>query len=650
MNFFRRILKSKFGGVFAAVFLGLIALAFVSGDLTSGGMNLFGPSSAEVAKIGGRTITVNDVQTRTQMVFERMRNENPALTMDQFLAEGGLRNVASEMIAMQSLIAYGEKHGMQISKALIDAEIASNPAFVDATGNFSETVFRQMLAQQGIAEKDLREDIIASIVQRQMLAPVSAGARTPASMVPPYAAMLIEERSGEMISIPSAAFAPSTPPGDAELQAYYRSNPGQFTVPEQRKLRYATVNLSRFEAQAAPTEEELAQAYKARSQEFQARQTRDVSQLILATENAARDAAAKAKAGTPLADVARGLGLAATRMDGQDEKALASQTTPEIAKAVYAAAKDAVIGPVRSPLGWAVVRVEDVRAVPGKTLDQARPELTAEIRKSKEQQLFSAFLNDIDGKIGEGLSFAELAKAHNLTMVETPLVLKDGTALRDPAFKADATLAALLDQGFSMSADDDAQVVSVKPDEEAAILAVEDVVAEGPPPFNEVKSAVQVAWGLSKGAERARQLATQLAAELGKGADPAAVLAKLGLAQQAERQTLSVRRADINNREDGRIPPPLEALFTIKVGATRLLPLENNQGFSVVRLDKITPNDPSQVPQLLASTRAGLSNVLGGEYARQFMVAVQKELGVQRNESALAAVEKALRSANGGGE
>lgn len=650
MNFFRRILKSKFGGVFAAVFLGLIALAFVSGDLTSGGMNLFGPSSAEVAKIGGRTITVNDVQTRTQMVFERMRNENPALTMDQFLAEGGLRNVASEMIAMQSLIAYGEKHGMQISKALIDAEIASNPAFVDATGNFSETVFRQMLAQQGIAEKDLREDIIAGIVQRQMLAPVSAGARTPASMVPPYAAMLIEERSGEMISIPSAAFAPATPPGDAELQAYYRSNPGQFTVPEQRKLRYATVNLSRFEAQAAPTEEELAQAYKARSQEFQARQTRDVSQLILATENAARDAAAKAKAGTPLADVARGLGLAATRMDGQDEKALASQTTPEIAKAVYAAAKDAVIGPVRSPLGWAVVRVEDVRAVPGKTLDQARAELTAEIRKSKEQQLFSAFLNDIDGKIGEGLSFAELAKAHNLTMVETPLVLKDGTALRDPAFKADATLAALLDQGFSMSADDDAQVVSVKPDEEAAILAVEDVVAEGPPQFNEVKSAVQVAWGLSKGAERARQLATQLAAELGKGADPAAVLAKLGLAQQAERQTLSVRRADINNREDGRIPPPLEALFTIKVGATRLLPLENNQGFSVVRLDKITPNDPSQVPQLLASTRAGLSNVLGGEYARQFMVAVQKELGVQRNESALAAVEKALRSANGGGE
>lgn len=41
--------------------------------------------------------------------------------------------------------------------------------------------------------------------------------------------------------------------------------------------------------------------------------------------------------------------------------------------------------------------------------------------------------------------------------------------------------------------------------------------------------------------------------------------------------------------------------------------------------------------------------MLGGEYARQFMTAIQRELGVTRNDAAIASVEKALREANGGG-
>jgi peptidyl-prolyl cis-trans isomerase D len=647
MRFFRRLLGSKFGGLIAASFLGVIALAFILGDMTgSGGLDVLGPSSGEAARIGNRSLTVAELQSRTQMVFERMREQRPELTMEQFLAEGGLRRVADELIGTRALVVYGEQNGMRVSKALVDAQIASNPAFVDATGNFSETVFRQLLAQRRVSEKDLREDIIGQVVQEQMLSGLSAGARTPDSMVPPYAAMLIEERSGDLFAIPSAAFAPKTPPTDAELQAYYRANPGTFSVPEQRKLRYALVNKTRFEAQAAPTDAEIAQAFKSQAAKYAARQSRDMSQLILVTEAAARDAAAKAKAGQSLADVAKTLGLAATRIDGADQTQLTTQTNAEIAKAAFAAPKGGVIGPLRSPLGWAVIRVEDIRQVAGKTLDQAKAELIPEIRLTKEKQLFSEFLNDIDGKLGDGLSLAEIAKASNLTLVETPLIIKDGKALRDPAFQPDEAVKALLEQGFAMTANDDAQVVAIKPDEEAALLAVGDVVPAGPPPFAEVKAAVQVAWALSKGSTRAQAVATQLAAEVGKGADPKAVLAKLGVTQ-VEQRPLTARRADIN-QQDGKIPPPLEALFTLKVGGTRALPLEGNRGFLVVRLGQITPRDPNAVPQLLDSTRAGLSNVLGTEYVRQFLIAVQKEIGVERNATAMAAVEKALREANGG--
>jgi len=650
MQFFRRILGSKLGGLIALLFLGVIGLAFAAGDITGHqSFNFFGgQSSTEVARVGKRVVTANELQTRTQMFFERLRQDNPQLTMSQFLADGGLRRVADELIANRALIAWGEAHGVRISKALVDAEIASNPAFVDATGNFSEQVFRQMLAQRGVSEKDLRDDIVGQLVQQQLLAPVGAGARTPEAMVVPYAATLIEQRTGELIAVPSAAYAPRTPPTDAELRAYYTAHPDEFSLPEQRKLRYALVNLSRFEAQAAPTDAELQQAYKAKADQFKGRQERSFSQLILATEAAAKDAAAKVAQGQSLADAARAAGLAASRVDHVDQTTLAGQTSADIARAAFAAAKGALVGPVRSPLGWTLLRVEDVRDVAGKTFEQAKAELIPEVRQTKQRQLFSDFLNTLDGKLGEGVSFTELAKANQLTIVETPLLTKDGKVVTDPNYQADATVTALLQQGFTMSADDDPQLVQVKPDEEAALLAVGDIVAAGPPPFDKVKAAVQVAFGLSKGAEQAQKLAAQLEQALNKGEALNAALARLNLTQ-APRQPLDARRGDIN-RQDGAIPPPLQALFSLQTGKAKLLPLERNRGFVIVRLDKITPHDPRGEANLLASTRGGLANVLGGEYARQFIGSVQQDIGVKRNEAAIAAVEKALRDANAGAQ
>jgi peptidyl-prolyl cis-trans isomerase D len=648
MQIFRRLIGSKYGGVFAIAFLALIAFTFVAGDLTGSGVSFGGGSSTEVAKIGKHSLTSAELQSRTQMVFERQRQQNPNLTIDQFLAEGGLSRVADEMIAARSMIAYGEAHGMRVSKALIDAEIARNTSFTDATGNFSETVFRQVLAQQRIPEKELREDIASQIIRQQLLQPVGAGARAPAGMVPPYAAMLIEERTGEMFAVPSATFAPTAAATDAQLQTYFRDNASQFALPEQRRLRYALINLSRFEADANPTEAEIAQLYKSRASQFAGRQVRDVSQLILATEAAARDAADKVSKGQQLTDVAKSLGLAATRIDGVDQAKLAEQTSADIAKSAFAGARGAVIGPVRSPAGWAVLRLEDVRDVPGKTLEQARAELTAEARLTKERQLFSEFLSSIDGKLGEGANLTEIAKDLNLTLTETPLIVSSGQALRDPAFQPDEKLKVLLEGGFAARPDDDAQIVQVKPDEEAALLTVSEVVPAGPPPFAEVKPAVEAAWKLSQGVEKARQVATQLSAELGKGAAPGPILAKLGL-EGAPRQTLTARRADVN-QQGGRIPPPMEALFSLRTGASRVVPLENNQGFLVVRLDGIKQNDPNETPQLLQSTAAGLSNVLGGEYAMQFLTAIQKELGVTRSAEAMAAVEQELRRAYGTAE
>ncbi|MEI9850719.1 MAG: peptidyl-prolyl cis-trans isomerase [Sphingomonas sp.] len=66
-----------------------------------------------------------------------------------------------------------------------------------------------------------------------------------------------------------------------------------------------------------------------------------------------------------------------------EKAALARETAPAVADAAFAAAQGAVVGPVRSPLGWAVLSVEKIETIAARTLDQAREELGKEIAQRK---------------------------------------------------------------------------------------------------------------------------------------------------------------------------------------------------------------------------------------------------------------------------
>ena len=62
LSVFRRIIHSKFGAIFAILFLGVIAAAFILGDVTSGqfgGASLSGGGTAAKAK--GYKLTVAEL-------------------------------------------------------------------------------------------------------------------------------------------------------------------------------------------------------------------------------------------------------------------------------------------------------------------------------------------------------------------------------------------------------------------------------------------------------------------------------------------------------------------------------------------------------------------------------------------------------------
>ena len=649
LSVFRRFIHSRFGALFAILFLGVIAAAFILGDVTSGqfgGASLSGGGTAAKAK--GYKLTVAELQDRVQRVFENARRSNPELQIGEFFAQGGGAQVFDQLVQSLALRAYADDQGIHISKRLVDAQIAQIPAFQDAAGNFSNDNFRALLARERLSEQALRDDISREILQRQLLAPIGIGARPSENLVLPYASLLLEGRQGQVAAIPAVAFLDDKDPTDAQLADFYKKNSDRFTIPEQRRIRYAVIDADRFAQASTPSDAEISAYYNQNKANYAASENRSVEQLVLPTEAGAKAIAAQVKGGKSLPQAAQGAGLSVSSLDAQSRAQLTSATSKAVADAVFAAKQGELVGPVRGPLGWLLLRVTAVQDKPARPLTAVRDEIVKVLRVQKEKQLLNDFTAKLEDQIADGGTFDEVAKDNGLTLETTPPLLATGKQVKDMAYVAPADVQPLLPPAFAMSADDDAQLVPITPDKRYALIAPGQIIAAAPPPLAEVKPLVQAQYKLNAGNQKAKALAEQIRAKVAKGTKLADAISQAGVKLPAP-QTLGGRRADIMRAEQ-RPPAEVSILFAMAENSVKTLPISEGRGYFVVQLTKIERGDAKDNPQLLAQVRDQMGEVIGQEYGEQFERAVEKELGVTRNPKAVEQVRAALAANNSGGQ
>jgi peptidyl-prolyl cis-trans isomerase D len=646
LSVFRSFIRSKFGAIVAVLFLGVIAAAFIMGDLTS---DKFGGSiggGGTAAKANGQTLSQNELQDRVQRVFENARRTNAGLSIGEFFAQGGAQQVYDQLVASLTLRAFADQQGVHISKRLVDAQIAQIPAFQDAAGNFSQENFRSLLVRERLTEQALRDDISREILQRQLLAPIGLGVKLTDSMVLPYASLLLEGRQGTVAAIPAVAFLDEKTPTDAQLADYYKKNASRFTIPEQRQIRYAVIDAERFAQAAAPTDAEISAYYNQSKAAYAAKQSRSIEQLVLPTQAGAKAIADQVKGGKSLAAAAQGAGLAVSTQADQSREALTASAGKPVADAVYAGKQGDLIGPIRGSLGWLLVRVTATKETPARPVDAVRGEIISALRVQKEKQLLTDFTGKIEDQVGNGDSFEEVVKDNGLKLETSPMVLATGKQVKDAAFTAGPDLQPLLAPVFSMSADDDAQLIPITPDKRYALAAPAQIVAAAPPPLAEVKQLVLAQYKLNEGNLKAKALAEQIQAKVAKGAKLADAIAQAGVKLPAP-QMLGGRRADIMRGEQ-RPPAEVAILFSMAANTVKTLPIGQDRGYFVVQLNKIERGDAKGQPDLLNQVRTQLAEVVGQEYGQQFERAVEKDLGVTRNAKAVDQVRSALAATNNG--
>ncbi|AHE55226.1 peptidylprolyl isomerase [Sphingomonas sanxanigenens] len=648
LNLFRRALSSRVGIVIAGLLLAVIAVGFAMTDIgnTLNGSGQQPGKGDRLAKIGDEALYAGDVRQAMEAALDAERRRNPTLDMAGLIAAGGFEQVLDGLIAERAVDLFGREQGLRASKKLVDGEIASIPAFQGATGKFDQQTFLRLLRENNLTEDQLRDQIQRQLVGRHLMVPVSAAAKAPRQLALPYASLLLEQREGTLAAIPAQAMDRGADPTAAELDQFYKRNLRRFTVPERRVIRFAPFGPATL-PKVAPTEAEVAKAFADRKAEFAARETRTLTQVILPTREAALALAQKVRGGAAIADAARAVGLEASNTGAIEKAMFAEASAPAVANAAFSAAREAVTDPVQSPLGWHVVRVDAITAVPARTLDQVRPELTAAIDASKTQAAIAALQTKIQDAIDEGATFDEIVAANKLGVTTTPAVTATGADPDKPDMAPPPQMAEVLRPAFDAEADDDPAVVPVGPpaQQSFALMDVVRILPPAPRPLTDprMKEAVTADFIADRQSKAARAVALAVIAKVSKGMALDQALREVGRPLPPTQPIGGPRLALMQGNR--QIDPTEELLFSMRENSVKLLAMPNRAGFFVVRLQKIIPGDANAQPQLVTNTQRSFDQTLGGEYAEQFAVAARTAVGVVRDDKAIAKLKRELSGA-----
>jgi peptidyl-prolyl cis-trans isomerase D len=645
LSSFRRASKSKVGTIVVAIVGILIVIGFGAGGVSNLSLGSFtGMSSSTLAKVGPLEVTDEDMGIVMQRDLEQARQQNPNAGYASVV--GDFDPLLDQLIDQRAVMAFAQSHGFILSKRLIDGEIANLPGVRGLGGEVNEQGYQTFLERQHMTDAEVRSVIAGSMLQRLLLTPGATDVKVPVGVATPYAAMLLEQRQGEVALVPIAQFTAGLNPTDGQLQQFYQDNRQRYVVPEQRVLKIAVVGPDQV-ANVHASDQEIAQYYNQHQSDYVAQDVRTIEQAVVPDQNTANQIAQRAKSGASFVDAAKPAGLSEqdVKVGAQTQSQFASLASDKVAAAAFAAPSGSVVGPIQSPLGWHVVKVDSVQKRPGKSLAEAKSEIAAKLDPDKRKAALSDLSTKIQNSLDGGSNLDEAAKAAGVAVTTTPLITADGTARGDPSYKFPANLTPVLKSGFDLTNGDEPAVETIDNGNGFAVVAPAQIVPAAPAPFDSVRDQVKAAWIQQQAISRAQAVASEIAAKANGNGSLADAIKQANASIPAP-QTVTARRIQLAQLGD-KAPPPMVKLFALTEGKAAVVADNQGQGFFVIKDEKNTPGNIIDNPALIGQVQNQFSDPMSQELAQELQAAIRKDLKVKKNDSAIQAEKQRL--ANSGG-
>src|SRR5262245_31150906 len=572
-------------------------------------------------KIAGEPVTLERIRQEYQRDLERPRRAFGGEVDPGLARQLGLVNqTVDRMVGRLVLERAAGDLGLVIDDRLVRGHIAREPAF-QVGGQFDRNQFQRVLAEQQLTEPRYVQMVRTELGRGAIVDGVTLGAGAPPALTDVLFRYRAERRSGARVAVDAAAMPAPAPPPESELRARYERDLARYTEPELRALTVVRVGREEILPSIQPDEEKLKAEYAERVREFTVAEKRRIELIRFPDEAAAGAAKAKIDGGADF--------LAVAQEAGQDADAVRfgvvakSDLPAELGAPLFAAAKDAVAGPIVTPIGIFVARTTEIEAGREPTFAELRDRLAKEMADRLAGDAAYRAANRLEDLVNGGKPLAEAAREIGVAAVAVPAADLRGNDREGKPVAVLAGVPEALAAAFATQPGRDTGLVEARSG--AFVIArVDGVTPPQAKPFDQVKDDV-----LAQRTEEAREAAARARAEeivrkVEGGATLEAAAEGFGLKAEPVPETQRDGRGATDATRVAQ--PTAQALFQLRVGAVGLAP--GGGGTSVVRLDAIIPADPAQQADAVKQLSDQLAQQIANEMASEFTQSLRRRYGV----------------------
>jgi peptidyl-prolyl cis-trans isomerase D len=589
-----------------------------------------------IATVGSHDISRQEfakaLQERQRSIQRMMQGQlDPAL-----LDSAEVRNAALEgVIQRRLLLDRALRSGMEVSDQYLHAAISELPVFQGDGGTFSLERYRQFLKSEGETEFSFEARMRQDLILQQLTEAYAGSSFVPRTVADRVARLAEQQREVSQATVRPDQFAATVKIAPEAVQKYYESNRSEFDIPEQVRLEYVVLSLDDVMKQTQFDPADVAKYYESRRAQLEKAETQARHILIAVDPNAGPEAKQKAKAAAddlykqlkqrPAAfpDLAKERsqdpGSAARGGDLGFITRGSMKDVPEFEAALFALKEGEISPPVETKLGFHIIQATEVRGARGKSLEEMRPAIEAELKKQAAARVFAELGDKFNNTVyeqSESLApAAELAKTALRQSGWTNRARASDPILNNPR---------LLQMVFSedvLKNKRNTEAVEVAPGTIVAARVIEHKAASVRP-FEEVKATIEKKLVLRE--------AARLAAQEGKG--------KLELLKQGKAASLTFGAAQLVSRGELKGLPEAVVRQAFRIDATKLpgyAGLEDSEGaYTILKVTRVV--DAQEIaPDRREAFTEGLRRARGQEELTAYVASLRQKVGVKVSKEVL---------------
>ncbi|HTW29466.1 MAG TPA: SurA N-terminal domain-containing protein [Acetobacteraceae bacterium] len=613
----------------ARLFFGLLVLAFGLWGIGDVIRNI-GHDSA-LARVGSDRIEVPQFQEAFQhqmtQATRTMGDQQPTPEMRRLIAQRTMQTLLTQAAIGQEV----NRLGLVVPDPALRQAVFDIEAFHDKQGHFDRQVFDAVLRNNDMTEARFLDLMRTDLGQRQLLEAVRAGSIAPGELAHQVFDFEQEKRVAALVTLPFAA-APAPPaPGDKALHRYYDNNPDKFSAPEYRRIKAIVLSPATIAKDMTIPAADIQAYYDQNRAQYVTDPTRSLEVIVAPDQATAEKLAAQWQKGADWATMQQAAKAANASATELADATAADIPSPELAKAAFAAQPGTVPAPIKTELGWQVVKVTQAKAGVARSLASVQDAIRATLAQQRAGDQLYDRANKVEDVLASGSGLEKIPDNLGLAAVEGTLDAKGITpeGNQAPIPGPPELRTQLIAAAFDAKPDEPPHLNDVTNGSGETVgyyaVVVEKITPSARIPYDKVADQVREDWLAQQRRHEQETVAAKLMTAVNGGKS---------LVDAAEVDGLHVDTTPPIGRDN---PPPdvptqlVQPLFVLAKGKATMV--ETPDGFVVAQLTQVEEPSPTKDPLGYDRIRHALSAAIANDVEVSFAAALRERGNARVNQS-----------------